>query len=135
MVHILDSILLFIHPPLAIIGYIFIIISLIRSITEKYRLISNFDTKKILYISWFFNFTGLTTGMIWAYYAWGSLWSWDPKETITLLIFICISISTIQYNKNKKISIIALTSSIIFIVINILITIGAFGLHSYNIIL
>jgi len=33
---------------------------------------------------------GILTGAVWAHYAWGSYWSWDPKETwslITWLIF------------------------------------------------
>jgi cytochrome c-type biogenesis protein CcsB len=33
---------------------------------------------------------GIVTGSVWAHYAWGSYWSWDPKETwsfITWLIY------------------------------------------------
>jgi len=33
---------------------------------------------------------GIITGSVWAYYAWGTYWGWDPKETwalITWLIF------------------------------------------------
>jgi ABC-type transport system involved in cytochrome c biogenesis permease subunit len=33
---------------------------------------------------------GIATGAVWAFYAWGTYWSWDPKETwalITWLIF------------------------------------------------
>jgi len=32
-----------------------------------------------------FTLGGLIFGMIWAYQAWGSYWSWDPKETWTLI--------------------------------------------------
>ncbi len=28
---------------------------------------------------------GIITGAAWAYYAWGSYWSWDPKETWSLI--------------------------------------------------
>jgi len=28
---------------------------------------------------------GIMTGAIWAHYAWGSYWSWDPKETWSLI--------------------------------------------------
>lgn len=30
----------------------------------------------------------LIFGAIWAYYAWGSYWSWDPKETWALITFL-----------------------------------------------
>ena len=28
---------------------------------------------------------GIITGAVWANYAWGSYWSWDPKETWSLI--------------------------------------------------
>jgi len=28
---------------------------------------------------------GIVTGSVWASYAWGSYWSWDPKETWSLI--------------------------------------------------
>ena len=31
---------------------------------------------------------GIMTGSIWAHYAWGSYWSWDPKETWSLVTWI-----------------------------------------------
>jgi cytochrome c-type biogenesis protein CcsB len=31
---------------------------------------------------------GIMTGSIWAHYAWGSYWSWDPKETWSLITWI-----------------------------------------------
>lgn len=41
----------------------------------------------------FFLAIGIVTGAAWAYGAWGAYWSWDPKETcslITLLIYAAI---------------------------------------------
>ena len=134
MSHVLDSIWLFIHPPLAIIGYFFIITTIIIISSEKINKIIKFNIKKMLYAAWFFNLCGLITGMIWANMAWGSLWSWDPKETITLFIFISVSISTLQYDKRNKISLLFMIIALILIIINIMISIGAFGLHSYNLI-
>ncbi|MEE9613706.1 MAG: cytochrome c biogenesis protein CcsA [Thermodesulfobacteriota bacterium] len=32
-----------------------------------------------------FLFVGIVSGAIWANYAWGSYWSWDPKETWSLI--------------------------------------------------
>jgi ABC-type transport system involved in cytochrome c biogenesis permease subunit len=31
---------------------------------------------------------GIMTGAVWAHYAWGSYWSWDPKETWSLITWI-----------------------------------------------
>ena len=31
---------------------------------------------------------GIITGAIWAHYAWGSYWSWDPKETGSLVTWL-----------------------------------------------
>jgi len=31
---------------------------------------------------------GIITGSVWAYYAWGSYWSWDPKETWSLITWL-----------------------------------------------
>lgn len=35
---------------------------------------------------------GIVTGSIWAEYAWGSYWSWDPKETWSLITWIVYAI-------------------------------------------
>lgn len=32
--------------------------------------------------------SGILTGAVWAQYAWGSYWSWDPKETWSLVTWI-----------------------------------------------
>jgi len=31
---------------------------------------------------------GIITGSVWAHYAWGSYWSWDPKETASLVTWL-----------------------------------------------
>ncbi len=31
---------------------------------------------------------GIVTGAVWANYAWGSYWSWDPKETWSLIVWL-----------------------------------------------
>ena len=35
---------------------------------------------------------GIITGAIWANYAWGSYWSWDPKETWSLITWLIYAI-------------------------------------------
>lgn len=75
-------------------------VSLMYLIKEKYErtgkknsLIDKFPSSKILDeisyrgIAWGFPFLGLgiVTGAVWANYAWGTYWSWDPKETWSLI--------------------------------------------------
>ncbi len=98
MVNELDSPMILIHPPLAVIGYAFTIILAIS------LFVANRPDRKIVklasWAAWFFAFLGLVTGMIWAQIAWGSYWSWDPKETLTLMFFL--SLSTIQLALSEK---------------------------------
>ena len=35
---------------------------------------------------------GIVTGSIWAHYAWGSYWSWDPKETWSLITWLVYAV-------------------------------------------
>jgi cytochrome c-type biogenesis protein CcsB len=35
---------------------------------------------------------GIMTGSVWAHYAWGTYWSWDPKETWSLITWIIYAI-------------------------------------------
>ena len=106
MSHEINSVMLYIHPPTAVIGYIFVIISLIfvgigfrKSTNPKW----NKHTKRFLYLAWVFNLAGLATGMLWAQLAWGAYWTWDPKESVTLILFIlvCLSILFYEIGKNK----------------------------------
>jgi len=39
-----------------------------------------------------FTLGGLVFGMIWAYYAWGSYWSWDPKEVWSLITWFVFAL-------------------------------------------
>jgi cytochrome c-type biogenesis protein CcsB len=61
------------------------------------RHLPSFDTLDLLiYQSTAFGFVlltvGIMTGSIWAHYAWGSYWSWDPKETWSLITWIIYAI-------------------------------------------
>src|SRR4030066_1735350 len=89
----------YVHPPLSIIGYVFIFLfalSLIRSRNFNLQIVKFFGVA-----AWLFTFFGLVTGMIWAQVAWGSYWSWDPKETLTLMLFLVVSASFISYYERR----------------------------------
>ncbi len=133
MAHELESVLILIHPPLAILGYLFTFIAAKKMIGLLRGKKERMDLKISLTIAWWLTFAGLVTGMIWAQIAWGRFWSWDPKETATLVIFVTL---TIIYIMNlKKIS---LKVQAAYMAINILSIIGTIsitfidiGLHSF----
>ncbi len=45
-------------------------------------------TYRALTIGWLFFTLGMITGSIWAEIAWGTYWSWDPKETWSLIVWL-----------------------------------------------
>ena len=79
---------------------------------------------------------GIITGSIWAQYAWGAYWQWDPKETwslITWLIYAAVLHArfTIGWRGRKAawFSIVGFSAVLFtFLGVNLLLT----GLHSYN---
>jgi len=105
-----------------------------------YRLpsLQTLDDLNYLCLSFGFPFLtlGIITGSIWAEYAWGSYWSWDPKETwalITWFIYAALLHGRLNIGwRGKR----AATFSIIgfgavvftFLGVNLLIP----GLHSYE---
>jgi len=78
---------------------------------------------------------GIITGAAWANYAWGSYWSWDPKETWSLITwFVYAAFLHARFTrgwKGKKaawLSVIGFISVIItYLGVNLLLS----GLHSY----
>lgn len=79
---------------------------------------------------------GIITGSIWAEYAWGSYWSWDPKETWSLITWILYAALlhgrlTVGW-RGKKAAILAIVGFgavlFTFLGVNILLP----GLHSYS---
>jgi cytochrome c biogenesis factor len=87
--------MLYIHPPLSIIGYVFIFLFTFFLFLRKAKGKRGKTTQLIGAAAWIFTLAGLVTGMLWAQLAWGTFWSWDPKETLTLLLFIALSASTV----------------------------------------
>jgi len=128
--HELSSIMLYIHPPLAIAGHILIFIFtfflIIKSSNPQNK------TKHVGILAWLVTFLGLVTGIIWAQLAWSSFWSWDPKETMTLILFSTFSTSLLFFFENRRNP--ALYFSVIscaLVIITILISFILAGLHSF----
>ena len=127
----LNSNMLYIHPPLSIVGYIFIFlfaILLFRFGTSDNKIVRNSGIA-----AWVFTFLGLVTGMIWAQIAWGSYWSWDPKETLTLALFVVMSLAEVAYfEKHPKISKTLILLTCVLTIITALSSFIIAGLHSYG---
>ena len=79
---------------------------------------------------------GIITGSIWAEYAWGSYWSWDPKETwslITWLLYAALLHGRLTVGwRGRKAAIFAILGFaallFTFLGVNLLLP----GLHSYS---
>jgi cytochrome c-type biogenesis protein CcsB len=78
---------------------------------------------------------GIITGSAWAHYAWGSYWSWDPKETWSLITWIVYAIflhmrlmGRWRGTKSSVLSIVGFIAVIFtFLGVNYILS----GLHSY----
>jgi ABC-type transport system involved in cytochrome c biogenesis permease subunit len=92
--------MLYIHPPLAIAGYVFIF--LFAVLLLKNGVSTSKRGKTLGLAAWLFTFLGLLTGMVWAQIAWGSYWSWDPKEVFTLSLFLTLSAGQVAFFEGKQ---------------------------------
>lgn len=77
----------------------------------------------------------LITGAIWAYYAWGRYWGWDPKETwalITWFIYlIYLHMRVLGGWKGRKTALISIAGFFVVIFTYLGVNLVISGLHSY----
>ena len=77
----------------------------------------------------------LITGAIWAYYAWGRYWGWDPKETwalITWFIYVLyLHMRILGGWKGRKTAIISVLGFFVVIFTYLGVNLVVSGLHSY----
>nr|QKI32478.1 cytochrome c heme attachment protein [Circaeaster agrestis]QKI32648.1 cytochrome c heme attachment protein [Circaeaster agrestis]QKI33668.1 cytochrome c heme attachment protein [Circaeaster agrestis]QKI33838.1 cytochrome c heme attachment protein [Circaeaster agrestis]QKI33923.1 cytochrome c heme attachment protein [Circaeaster agrestis] len=105
---------------------------------HRHQLIQQLDcwSYRIISLGFIFLTTGILSGAVWANEAWGSYWSWDPKETwafITWTIF-AIYLHT-RTNQNLQSTNSAIVASIGFLIIWICyfgVNLLGVGLHSYG---
>lgn len=78
---------------------------------------------------------GIITGSAWAHYAWGSYWSWDPKETWSLITWIIyaafLHMRLIKGWRGRKTAILSIVgfAAVLFTFLGVNFIIS--GLHSY----
>ncbi len=79
---------------------------------------------------------GLISGAVWANEAWGSWWSWDPKETwalISWLVYAAYLHSRITRGwQGRKPALIALSGLFVIVVCYLGVNLLGIGLHSYG---
>uniref|UniRef100_A0AAU6Q9T0 Cytochrome c biogenesis protein CcsA n=8 Tax=Nigella TaxID=3443 RepID=A0AAU6Q9T0_9MAGN len=105
---------------------------------HRYQLIQQLDcwSFRVISLGFIFLTVGILSGAVWANEAWGSYWSWDPKETwafITWTIF-AIYLHT-RTNENLQGSNSAIVASMGFFIIWICyfgVNLLGIGLHSYG---
>jgi len=104
---VLKTVLFPIHATLSITGYVFFFLSfatalfyLLQERNIKFKIFkwslkripSLVELDSMNYRTVQFGFTfltlGMLTGSIWSERVWGSLWNWDPKEVLTLLLWL-----------------------------------------------
>jgi len=129
MAHELDSAMLYIHPPLAFTGYVFIFVFTILLFSNSQK---RFRLEFFGAAAWIFTFLGLVTGMLWAQVAWNSYWSWDPKETLTLVLFLSISGSLLAYyEKHPRMAQLLAVISCVLVILTASASWIIQGLHSF----
>lgn len=79
---------------------------------------------------------GILAGSVWANESWGSYWSWDPKETWSLITWLVFTIylhgRLINNWKGSKVAVIAVTGFISIWISYFGVNFLASGLHSYG---
>jgi len=105
---------------------------------KKYILVDKLDhwSYKSISIGFIFLTIGILSGAVWANEAWGSYWSWDPKETwafITWLIFaIYLHTRIVMEWKRESSALIALIGFFLIWICYLGVNILGKGFHSYG---
>jgi cytochrome c-type biogenesis protein CcsB len=83
-----------------------------------------------------FTLGGLIFGAIWADQAWGSYWSWDPKETWSLITWFVYAFylhsRMIRGWRGKRVAIVAVLGFLAVIITYLGVNLLLSGLHSYG---
>lgn len=138
----LQSYWLWLHVSVTLLGEAFFAVAFVASLLylgagseEKKQKMDSVAYRAVAVGFPLFTLGGLIFGMVWAYKAWGTYWSWDPKEVwslITWLVFaLYLHTRIVMGWKGKRSAIIAivgfLAALFTYFGVNYLLA----GLHSY----
>ena len=104
----LYKILFLIHPPLAFAAYAGFMVAFIGSIFYLTKRKQRYDTLTFIAIksSFIVLTVAVLLGMLFSKLAWGSYWSWDPKQTVTfvtLMIYLAyLSLHSVLEGESQK---------------------------------
>nr|ASA36102.1 cytochrome c biogenesis protein [Lobelia columnaris] len=104
----------------------------------KSQLIQQLDfwSYRVISLGFLFLTTGIISGAVWANEAWGSYWSWDPKEIwafITWMIFaIYLHIRTNRNFPGENSALVAVLGFLIIWICYFGVNLLGIGLHSYG---
>lgn len=77
---------------------------------------------------------GIITGSVWAHYAWGSYWSWDPKETWSLITWLVyatmLHVRLVREWRGKRIALMSIIGFVCVLITYLGVNYLP-GLHSY----
>ncbi len=147
----LQSYWLWLHVSVTMIGEAFFAIAFVTSIMyliadskEKRGVKTGLSAEKLDAVSYkciaigfpLFTLGGMVFGMVWAYKAWGSYWSWDPKEVWSLITWFVFALylhtRLVMGWKGRRSAVIAilgfLAALFTYFGVNYLLS----GLHSYG---
>jgi heme exporter protein C len=81
--------ILYVHPPLAYGAYLGFVVTALSGVMYLWRNREDFDRLAVAgaEVGVIFCTLMLVTGPIWAKGTWGKWWSWDPRLTVTLLLW------------------------------------------------
>jgi ABC-type transport system involved in cytochrome c biogenesis permease subunit len=138
----LQSYWLWLHVSVTLLGEAFFAVAFVSSLLylaadteEKKERLDALSYRAVAVGFPLFTLGGLIFGMVWAYRAWGSYWTWDPKEVWSLITWFVFALylhtRIVMGWKGKRSAIIAivgfLAALFTYFGVNYLLT----GLHSY----
>lgn len=126
----LDSGWLPIHVGLMVAAYSFFVIGAVGALTD----VNVRRLRNVLIIGEAFLVCGIAAGSAWAAEAWGSWWSWDPKETFAL-VTACIYLLLIllwDFSIGHKMAKTLTVGALALVAITWFGISGLGGLHSYG---
>jgi len=127
-------IILFVIFSVAIFLLVYLNKNKLQQLIPREKTLKDFTLGSI-YIGFPFLSIGIITGSVWAKYAWGAYWSWDPKETwslITWFVYIIFLHFKIRGKSNYTLAIMSIVGFVAVIITYIGVNFILPGLHSYG---